>query len=126
SEVPGAETAMDAELVYATDLFDGAFAGTFAERFVRVLHGVAAEPSVTVGDIDLLDDAERSLVIERWNDTEFPVDAALTSPVGDAAATLVSLFEAQVARTPDSPAVTFEGTSLSYAEFAGRVHRLAR
>ncbi|MBF6303074.1 non-ribosomal peptide synthetase, partial [Nocardia amamiensis] len=42
SEVPGAETAMDAELVYATDLFDGAFAGTFAERFVRVLHGVAA------------------------------------------------------------------------------------
>ncbi|MGK8501584.1 non-ribosomal peptide synthase/polyketide synthase [Nocardia asiatica] len=126
SEVPGAEAAMDAELVYATDLFDGVFAGTFAERFVRVLRGIAADPSVTVGDIELLDDAERALVIERWNATEFPVDAALTSPVGDAAATLVSLFEAQVARTPDSPAVTFEGTSLSYAEFARRVHQLAR
>ncbi|MBF6209344.1 amino acid adenylation domain-containing protein, partial [Streptomyces gardneri] len=126
SEVPGAASAMDAELVYATDLFDGAFADAFAARFVRVLRGVAADPSVVLGDIDLLDHAERSLVIERWNDTEFPVEAALTSPVGDAAATLVSLFEAQVARTPDAIALTFEGTSLSYAEFASRVHRLAR
>ncbi|MEV6428724.1 amino acid adenylation domain-containing protein, partial [Nocardia sp. NPDC051463] len=126
SEVPGGTAEMDAELVYATDLFDAAFANTFAERFVRVLRGVAIEPSIVVGDIEVLDPSERSLVLERWNATEFPVDAALTSPVGDAAATLVSLFEAQVARTPDEYAVTFEGTSLSYAEFAERVHRLAR
>ncbi|KAA8879752.1 amino acid adenylation domain-containing protein, partial [Nocardia colli] len=126
SEVQGAEAAMDAELLYATDLFDGPFANAFAERFLRVLAGVAAEPTAAVGDIELLDAAERELVVQRWNDTEFPVDAALTSPVGDAAATLVSLFEAQVARTPEAHAVTFEGTSLSYAEFAGRVHRLAR
>ncbi|MEV0299405.1 non-ribosomal peptide synthase/polyketide synthase, partial [Nocardia sp. NPDC050710] len=131
-EVPGNQTrelgaaAMDAELVYATDLFDGAFADSFAERFLRVLRGVAAEPTGTVGDLELLDEAERTLVLERWNDTEFPVDAALTSPVGDAAATLVSMFEAQAARTPDATALTFEGTSLSYAEFASRVHRLAR
>ncbi|WP_147138150.1 non-ribosomal peptide synthase/polyketide synthase, partial [Nocardia ninae] len=143
SEVQGTEASMDAELLYATDLFDVAFANTFAERFLRVLGGVAAAPTAAVGDIELLDPAERALVVEQWNDTEFPVDAALTSPVGDAAATLVSLFEAQVARTPDAHAVTFEGTSLAhpspdhhpsssrgatltYAEFAGRVHRLAR
>ncbi|RVW00087.1 non-ribosomal peptide synthetase, partial [Rhodococcus spongiicola] len=34
--------------------------------------------------------------------------------------------EAQAARTPDAAAVVFEGRSVSYAEFAGRVHRLAR
>ncbi|WP_280251643.1 TetR/AcrR family transcriptional regulator, partial [Nocardia abscessus] len=49
--LPPRLAAMDAELVYATDLFDGVFAGTFAERFVRVLRGIAADPSVTVGDI---------------------------------------------------------------------------
>ncbi|WP_040695684.1 non-ribosomal peptide synthetase, partial [Nocardia vinacea] len=122
----GAESEMAAELVYATDLFDDRFADAFAERFVRVLRGITAAPAIVVGDIDLLDDTERVQVLDRWNDTEFPVDAALTSPVGDAAATLVSLFEAQVARTPDADAVTYEGTSLSYAEFAARVHRLAR
>ncbi|WP_157115916.1 non-ribosomal peptide synthetase, partial [Nocardia puris] len=126
SEVPGGESEMDAEIVYATDLFDAGFADTFAARFLRVLRGVAADPSVAVGDIDLLDDAERALVLRQWNDTEFAVDAALTSPVGDDAATLVALFEAQVARTPDAVALTFEGTSLTYAEFADRVHRLAR
>ncbi|WP_040704264.1 non-ribosomal peptide synthetase, partial [Nocardia takedensis] len=117
---------MDAELLYATDLFDAGFADSFAERFLRVLRAIAADPAVTVGDIDLLDDFERVQVLERWNDSEFPVDAALTSPVGDAATTLVSMFEAQAARTPDSVALTFEGTSLTYAEFASRVHRLAR
>ncbi|MBF6303222.1 hypothetical protein IU459_37930, partial [Nocardia amamiensis] len=87
SEVPGAETAMDAELVYATDLFDGAFAGTFAERFVRVLHGVAAEPDLPIGDIALLDQQERVKVVWQWNATAYAVDPS---------ATLVSLFEAQV------------------------------
>ncbi|MFC3965951.1 non-ribosomal peptide synthetase, partial [Nocardia jiangsuensis] len=123
----GGAGAMDAELVFALDLFDSGFADSFARRFVRVLRAVAANPGIAVGDIDLLDDAERQTVLRRWNDTEFPVDAALTSPVGDtAAATLVSMFEAQAARTPDAYALTFEGTSLTYAEFASRVHRLAR
>ncbi|WP_245910083.1 non-ribosomal peptide synthetase, partial [Nocardia amikacinitolerans] len=126
SEVPDGESEMDAELVYATDLFDAAFADTFGARFLRVLRGIAAAPSTVIGDIELLDDAERALVLRQWNDTEFAVDAALASPVGDDAATLVALFEAQVARTPDATALTFEGTSLSYAEFASRVHRLAR
>ncbi|MBH0780918.1 non-ribosomal peptide synthetase, partial [Nocardia bovistercoris] len=117
---------MDAELLYATDLFDAGFADSFAERFLRVLRGVADDPAVILGDIDLLDDAERAKVLERWNDSEFPVDAALTSSVGEAAGTLVSMFEAQALRTPDSTALTFEGTSLTYAEFASRVHRLAR
>ncbi|WP_156371072.1 non-ribosomal peptide synthase/polyketide synthase, partial [Nocardia arizonensis] len=131
-EVPGAPgrdagaAPMDAELLYATDLFDDRYADAFAERFLRVLRAVAADPAVTVGDIDLLDDAERTQVLERWNDSEFPVDAALTSSVGDAVGTLVSMFEAQALRTPDSTALTYEGTSLTYAEFASRVHRLAR
>ncbi|MEV4130173.1 amino acid adenylation domain-containing protein, partial [Nocardia sp. NPDC049707] len=112
----GAESEMAAELVYATDLFDDRFAETFADRFVRVLRGITAAPAIALGDIDLLDDTERAQVLDRWNDTEFPVDAALTSPVGDAAATLVSLFEAQAVRTPDTVAVSYQGTSLSYAE----------
>ncbi|WP_153349224.1 non-ribosomal peptide synthetase, partial [Nocardia aurantia] len=117
---------MSAELTYAADLFDDDYAAIFAERFLRVLDAVASDPTECVGDLPLLDELEHALVLQQWNDTEFPLDAALPSVSDDAAATLVSLFEAQVARSPQTLAVTFEGTSLSYAEFAGRVRRLAR
>ncbi|MFC7446955.1 amino acid adenylation domain-containing protein, partial [Rhodococcus daqingensis] len=55
-------------------------------------------------------------------------DAAELSPDGpDASApTLVSLFDDQVSRTPDSVALTFDGESLTYSEFDARVNRLAR
>ncbi|MGV9541089.1 non-ribosomal peptide synthase/polyketide synthase, partial [Nocardia beijingensis] len=104
-------------LRYSTDLFDPATVETFGARFTRVLRAAVADPSVRVGDLDLMDDAERALVLDRWNATAVPVDPA---------ATLISLFEAQVARTPDAPAVTVEGRTLSYAEFAARARRLAR
>ncbi|MBF6302989.1 amino acid adenylation domain-containing protein, partial [Nocardia amamiensis] len=112
-----APAGITAELIYATDLFDPATMAEFGRRFGRLLKAIAAEPDLPIGDIALLDQQERVKVVWQWNATAYAVDPS---------ATLVSLFEAQVARTPDSPAVTFEGTSLSYAEFAGRVHRLAR
>ena len=36
------------------------------------------------------------------------------------------MFGAQVGRSPDSVALTYESESLTYREFAARVHRLAR
>ena len=52
----------------------------------------------------------------EWNDTGREV------PQG----TLPELFQAQVARTPDATAVTFEGVKLSYGDLNGRANRLAR
>ncbi|MEV7551149.1 non-ribosomal peptide synthase/polyketide synthase [Amycolatopsis sp. NPDC089917] len=100
---------------YSADLFDHATAEGFARRLVAVLEQVAAYPAVQVGAFDILDDDERAL-LSRWNDTahDFP------------ATTLPELFEAQVARTPNAPAVVFEGSELSYAEFTARANRLAR
>ncbi|WP_433758772.1 non-ribosomal peptide synthase/polyketide synthase [Nocardia sp. CA-135398] len=124
---------MAATFEYATDLFDARTVAAFANRLQRVLDAVA-DPHVRIGDIDLLADDERALILDAWNATAHPVAAD---------ATLVSLFEAQVARTPDDIALTFEAESLAhpspdrhppssryatltYAEFAGRVNRLAR
>ncbi|WP_433711876.1 non-ribosomal peptide synthase/polyketide synthase [Nocardia sp. CA-084685] len=118
---------------YATDLFDARTIASFATRLQRVLDAVA-DPQVRIGDIDLLADDERALILDAWNSTTHPVDPD---------ATLVSLFEAQAARTPDAIAVSCAGESLAhpspdhhpsssrcetltYAEFAGRVNRLAR
>uniref|UniRef100_UPI002457B83A AMP-binding protein n=1 Tax=Nocardia farcinica TaxID=37329 RepID=UPI002457B83A len=105
-----------AEIAYAADMFDAPTVASSAERLVRMLSAVAADARVAVGDVELLDPAEHAR-LARWNATDRPVDTE---------ATLVSMFEAQAARTPETVALTFEGTSLSYGEFAARVHTLAR
>ncbi|WP_408014518.1 amino acid adenylation domain-containing protein, partial [Rhodococcus spongiicola] len=116
-EDSGAPAPIAAAFEYATDLFDEATIVSLGERLVRVLEAVTSDPARPVGDVEVLDQAERALVLEGWNATGRPIGGS---------ATLVDLFEAQAARTPDAAAVVFEGRSVSYAEFAGRVHRLAR
>ncbi|MGV9482415.1 amino acid adenylation domain-containing protein, partial [Gordonia aichiensis] len=106
-----------ARFEYATDLFDAQTITDFGTRLLRVLETVTADPSVVIGDIDLLGAAERTRILDTWNATAYPVDETMT---------LVSLFTAQAARTPGAIALTFEGESLTYGEFAERVHRLAR
>ncbi|MFE3703139.1 amino acid adenylation domain-containing protein, partial [Nocardia tengchongensis] len=110
---------------YLRDLFDEDTVHRIADRLIRVLTAITTDPAAAVGDIELVDAAERTQVVETWNDTAFDVEAVLTEHKAETA-TLVAMFEAQAERTPDAIAVAFEGTSLSYAEFSERVHRLAR
>ncbi|WP_227997140.1 non-ribosomal peptide synthase/polyketide synthase [Nocardia australiensis] len=113
----GAPVGIAAVFEYATDLFDAPNIRLLAARLHRVLDAVVTDPWVLVGDVELLTAAERASVLHGWNATAHAVDTD---------ATLVSLFEVQVRTTPDATAVSFEGESLSYAEFAARVNRLAR
>ncbi|MGW4773422.1 amino acid adenylation domain-containing protein, partial [Nocardia sp. NPDC004278] len=94
---------LTSSLRYATDLFDASTIAAFVARFLRVLAAAAATPQTRIGAIELLDADERSL-LDRWNDTTHAIDETLT---------LASLFAAQVARTPNAPALTFDGTTLA-------------
>jgi len=51
---------------YATDLFDPATVAAFSDRLLRILHAVVEDPATVLGDIDLLGEAERLDVTNRW------------------------------------------------------------
>ncbi|WP_157108544.1 non-ribosomal peptide synthetase, partial [Aldersonia kunmingensis] len=116
-EDDGSPAGIGGYVTYATDLFDATTVSGLIDRWVRVLTAVVADGEAPVGDIALLTPNERELVVGGWNDNAAVVDRS---------ATLVSLFQAQVGRTPSAIAVVFEGVALTYAEFSGRVNRLAR
>ncbi|MBY8883143.1 non-ribosomal peptide synthetase, partial [Actinacidiphila acidipaludis] len=112
----GTPAGIAAFLQYSRDLFDEDTARSLADRLVRVLRAVAADPTRPLSSIDVFSPDERNRVLNDWNAT------ARTVPD----ATLPELFEAQAARTPGNTAVVHEDTSVTYAELNARANRLAR
>ncbi|MFD5761930.1 condensation domain-containing protein, partial [Streptomyces sp. NPDC127044] len=101
-------------LDYRPDLFDQASVERIMRRLLRLLEAVRVDPDRPVGRVETLDEAERHLVLEQWNDTAAVVPDR----------TLPALFEEQVERSPEAAAVVFEGVELSYGELNARVNRL--
>ncbi|BCJ33896.1 hypothetical protein Athai_13990 [Actinocatenispora thailandica] len=112
----GKPTGVQGMIQYATDLFDAATVAAIADRLVRVLRRVAADPDVRVGELPVLDEPERRLLVEEWNATARPVPEA----------TVTDLVERQVAGTPGAEAVVAADARLSYARLNAQANRLAR
>ena len=111
--VPGQQLGL--RLGYRPDLFDRAGVEAIAARLVRLLEAVAADPAQRVGQVELLEPAERRLILETWNNTAHPVPDA----------TLPDLFEQQVARDPEATALVCQDESLTYGDLNARANQLA-
>ncbi|WP_164020355.1 non-ribosomal peptide synthase/polyketide synthase [Pyxidicoccus trucidator] len=101
---------------YNTDLFDASTISRLAEHLRVLLESVAATPESRIAELSLLSEAEKHRVLVEWNDTHAPLAADTC---------IHHLFEAQVRRTPDAPALGFEGSWLSYRELDTRSNQLA-
>ncbi len=112
----GAPEGMDCTVEFATALFDRATIQVLGARLVRLLTHAADAPDRPIGELHILEPAERDRLLHDWNDTG-------RSLGGD---TLPALFEQQVARTPQATAVSAAGVELRYAELNARANRLAR
>ncbi|QXF34496.1 non-ribosomal peptide synthetase [Photorhabdus luminescens] len=69
-----------------------------------------------IRQLNLLPEAERTLLLETWNSTETAYPDTLC---------IHQLFEQQVEKTPDAIALVHEEQTLSYAELNARANRLA-
>ncbi|MFB6775817.1 condensation domain-containing protein, partial [Streptomyces sp. NPDC056337] len=102
-------------LTGSADLFDADSVERIGRWLVRVLTVAVTTPQMRLGQVQVLSEAERLQVVEGWNDTGVPVPDV----------TWVELFERQVARDPDAPAVLCGEEVLSYRELDERASRLA-
>jgi amino acid adenylation domain-containing protein len=102
---------------YDTDLWDDATIARMSRHLTTVLAAVTADPLLPVSEVPLLDDDERRQVLVEFNDTA--VDHGPPR-------LLHEYVEAQVRRTPDRVAVSFEDEQLTYCALDDRADRLAR
>ena len=103
---------------FRTDVFDTASIQTLIERLQRVVVAMTADPTRRLSAIDVLDADEHARLDEIGN------RALLTQPA-TAPVSIPVLFAAQVARTPEAVAISFEGRSLRYRDLDEAANRLA-
>jgi amino acid adenylation domain-containing protein len=105
----------------ATFAFDPSLVGKddiqrVARYFTRLLAGVTRDAGAPAGQVNLLDEVERRQLLVELNQTAaaYPADKCLHQ-----------VFEEQAERTPDRPALAFEGKRLTYQELNEQANRLA-
>ncbi len=101
---------------YALDLFTADTAARMGRHFAELLSSIAADPDLSISNLNLMPAADRHQVMVEWNQTkrDYPRDKCVHH-----------LFEEQVARNPEAVAVVFEETSLTYGELNARANQLA-
>ncbi|HYG63434.1 MAG TPA: condensation domain-containing protein, partial [Thermoanaerobaculia bacterium] len=108
---------LGARLDFASGLFDRATIRRLAGHLEALLEGATADPDQRLSELPLLAAAEGHQLLAEWNDTGPPLPERVL---------LHDLVEAQARSTPDAPAVTFDGETLTYAGLHDRADRLAR
>ncbi|WP_139221107.1 condensation domain-containing protein, partial [Pseudomonas extremorientalis] len=108
--------ALSVQFSFARAHFDASTVRTYGRHLVNLLQAMLEGGQQRLGDLAMLDTAERQQVLQDWNATvrDYPLQQGVHQ-----------LIEEQVARTPDAAALVFAGQRLSYAELNCRANRLA-
>ncbi|WP_414449351.1 amino acid adenylation domain-containing protein [Burkholderia sp. 22PA0099] len=100
---------------YAADLFDAATVERMARHFGVLLTSIVGNPSGCVGDLALVDEAEREHMLRDWNDSRLAVP-----DMG-----LHTRFEQHAEARPQQTAVVVGDASLTYHAANARANQLA-
>ncbi|MFL5565784.1 MAG: condensation domain-containing protein, partial [Gemmatimonadaceae bacterium] len=109
-------SSIDAELQFDRSLCNSADAEVLLGQFNTLLISALDNPHRPIAELEIMSARERGRIIVDFNQTQvdYPQDVNLHQ-----------LFEAQVARTPDTIAVTFNETELSFATLNAKANQLA-
>ncbi len=102
-------------VLYNTGLLDEATILRMVEHYHNLLEGLCTNPEQPISEIRMLSPQEEHQMVVEWNQTqrEYPQ------------ASIHKIFENQVSQTPDSIALSYDGSQLRYDELNRRANRLA-
>ncbi|MGQ4491450.1 AMP-binding protein, partial [Streptomyces sp. SAS_281] len=103
-------------VLYAEDLFDRSTVERMVTVLGEVLRQALADPERRLGELDVVSDAERRLILGPWAGTAVDIEDA----------SLVARFEEQAARTPEAVALIDGDQRITYAELNATANRWAR
>lgn len=106
---------MSIRLEYRTDILDKISSDRVLDQLTNLLVYFVANINEPAINVPYLSGSELTQ-LQTWNDTYRPYN--LNS-------TLMDLFEAQVARTPDAPALIFNNQQITYRELNAKSNQLA-
>lgn len=101
---------------YSRDLFESETISRMVGHFQILLEAIVIDPHQQLAELPMLSEVERQQLLVAWNNTQS--DYSETQSIHQ-------LFEAQVERTPDAIALSFEETQISYGELNRRSNQLA-
>jgi len=107
---------LELTLVHDRRLFTQERINALSDTYLRVLEAIANAPDTPISSVPLMDAAERTWLTSGVH---------ANRPVVRATGSLVEWFERVAAERGEAPAVSFEGTSLSYAALNAAADRLA-
>ena len=101
---------------YNIDLFEPVTCQRMATNFQVLLQAIANNPEQRIGDLGLIEDAEKKYLLETINSTtrEYPNETLLHQ-----------LVDEQAVENPDKVAVQFGDESITYTELIDRANQLA-
>ncbi|SET73699.1 HxxPF-repeated domain-containing protein, partial [Nitrosospira multiformis] len=106
---------LEATFTYAAELFEPATIGRLGDHYLHLLEQLAEHPQQSLGDIDILSEAERAQ-LKAWGINEQRYENA--EPVH-------KLIERQAEERSGAVALVFGDVELSYGELNRRANRLA-
>lgn len=107
---------INASFQFNTDLFESSTIAIMSHHFQTLVKAIVEKPEQRVSEISLMAPGDRYLLLVEWNDTgvEYPQ-----------AKCLFTMFDEQVARTPDAIAVVYESQRYMYWELCTKANQLA-
>ncbi len=98
------------------DVFDESESSRAVQHFLRTLDEFLENPEQVLDEVNLLTDAEKERVLADFSQGHY----GRRDDLG-----LLEMFEAQVSKAPDRPAVCFKDQSLTFAQLNSQANQLA-
>lgn len=101
---------------YNTELFSPETIVRATDHYVHLLRSMISQPDISIAEQVLMSPEENHQIVDEWSAKTSDYNSDLS---------VVELFQRQCKKTPNNPALVFEGKSLSYRELDQQSTELA-